>query len=140
MVYFFPFNIPTPLLPSSLLPFNVYLGEESVVAFSSLRRLSHLDIAYNRLGNEGLAKVAFHFPRLVYMDVSVNEISELPEAVVHLHNLTVLDARRNQIQDDSVRGLTVLQNLTSLNLLENPISRCTATYLRHKFPLRHFEF
>jgi Leucine-rich repeat (LRR) protein/GTPase SAR1 family protein len=58
---------------------------------------------------------------LTSLNLSVNQITEIPESIVNLTNLTSLDLRWNKITEipDSIANLT---NLTSLNLSVNQIT------------------
>ena len=62
------------------------------------------------------------FSQLTMLDLSGNQLSQLPEAITKLQNLTMLDLRDNQFSQ-LPEAISKLQNLTSVNLWNNQLSQ-----------------
>ena len=59
---------------------------------------------------------------LVFLELSINQLANLPESVTNLSNLTTLDLRDNQLTN-LPESVTNLSNLTTLDLEGNPLEK-----------------
>ncbi|MGB3493322.1 MAG: leucine-rich repeat domain-containing protein, partial [Elainellaceae cyanobacterium] len=83
-----------------------------------LHNLTELDLSNNQI--EELPDSITQLHNLTELDLSNNQIEEIPECIAQLQNLTKLDLRDNQIKEIP-ECIAQLQNLTKLDLGENQI-------------------
>ena len=63
------------------------------------------------------------FKQLVTLDISNNQMSYLSTEIVHLHNLRTLNARNNNLDNESIpKEMAVMDNLQVLNFSGNHLS------------------
>ncbi|MCP4699184.1 MAG: hypothetical protein GY862_20375 [Gammaproteobacteria bacterium] len=90
--------------------------------------LTSLDLSHNNLID--LPEAVTWLQNLTSLDLSWDHLSDLPEAVSRLQNLTSLDLRFNLLLTDLPEAVTRLQNLTSLNLYTTGLSDLPETISR----------
>ncbi|XP_054257975.1 E3 ubiquitin-protein ligase LRSAM1-like [Macrosteles quadrilineatus] len=84
---------------------------------SDLHLLNHLDLHKNRLTS--LPQDIIHLTNLQVLNVSYNDLKKLPKAIGCLQNLQLLDCSHNKLESVP-SSLVELRNLTTLDLRDNP--------------------
>lgn len=107
-------------LTSLCLAFNK-VGDEGAQILAALTNLSSLDLTDNQIGVEG-ARALAALSKLSFLNLYCNQIGdEGAQALSALTNLSYLDLFYNHIGDEGARALTALDNLTNLSLNNNQI-------------------
>jgi internalin A len=84
---------------------------------------TELDLSWNQLSE--LPAEITQLSNLTTLDLSFNQLSELPAEITQLSNLTTLDLRNNQLSELPAE-ITQLSNLTTLDLSFNQLSELPA--------------
>ncbi|RUS90115.1 hypothetical protein EGW08_002157 [Elysia chlorotica] len=92
--------------------------------FSSLKELN---LATNHLSN--LPEELRHLEDLTRLDISHNHFKELPQVVFRIDSLKILSAEENEIVEVDIQRLRALPSISEVNLQGNPLASETHSQL-----------
>ncbi|MCH2045600.1 MAG: leucine-rich repeat domain-containing protein [Saprospiraceae bacterium] len=101
-------------------------------SMKKLKSLNELSIAGNKLQND-IPDVIGELTQLTKLDLSENELQELPSEILQLKNLEVLDLRYNQLSD-LPEPLKKLENLKTVYIGNNDFDKETRKKFRKWMP------
>eukprot|EP01062_Namystynia_karyoxenos_P033421 TRINITY_DN2459_c2_g1_i1.p1 TRINITY_DN2459_c2_g1~~TRINITY_DN2459_c2_g1_i1.p1 ORF type:complete len:670 (+),score=195.34 TRINITY_DN2459_c2_g1_i1:70-2010(+) len=94
-----------------------------VVPKGAFQRLETLNLSFNALGTDSLDSL-FELPCLVRLDLSCNDLVDLPHDLSRLENLRQLALENNRLEREQVfEALGTLPQLQEVNLNKNPLTR-----------------
>ena len=92
---------------------------KKISTFKGFPRLEILDLSYNKITKDGIAKL-MKLPLLRVLDLTCNSLNSLPPLLTDFKTLEVLSLERNRLErEETLLALSSCPNLRELNLSHN---------------------